>query len=71
MAGSRVEVFLKEIVHFHYMTYIATPLHKNPCPRVIKFLIFVDPTCILSLSVTRLGVEKKIFEEIMHFHYKS
>ena len=21
------------MMHFHYMTYIATPKHKNPCPR--------------------------------------
>ena len=23
--------FFKEIMHFHYMTYMDTPLHKNPC----------------------------------------
>ena len=22
----------KEITHFNYMSYMATPLHKNPCP---------------------------------------
>ena len=23
---------LKEIMHFHYMTFIAKPWHKTPCP---------------------------------------
>ena len=30
---SREKEFFQEIKHFQYMTYIATPLHKNPCPR--------------------------------------
>ena len=29
------------------MSYMATPLHKNPAPGVIKFKIFVDPTFII------------------------
>ena len=29
--GVEKKIF-KEIMHFHYMTYMATPLHKNPCP---------------------------------------
>ena len=26
-------VFLIEIMHFHYITFMTTPLHKNPCPE--------------------------------------
>ena len=28
MPGSREE----DLMHFHYITYMATPHHKNPCP---------------------------------------
>ena len=28
--GVEKKIF-KEIMHFHNMTYMATPLHKNPC----------------------------------------
>ena len=30
MPRTREGIFLKKIIHFHYMTYMATPLHKNP-----------------------------------------
>ena len=33
----------KEIIHFHYMTYMAMPLHKNPCPRSNKIYNFDRP----------------------------
>ena len=29
--GEEKTIF-KEIMHFHYMTYMVTPQHKNPCP---------------------------------------
>ena len=32
---------------FHYMTYMATPLHKNPCPGVMKFTVLVDPSLVI------------------------
>ena len=54
------------------MTYMAIPWHKNPWPRVIKLTIQVDlghHYLKLSLSELCLEVEKKIFKEIMHFHY--
>ena len=61
---------LKEIMHFHYMTYISTSKHKNPCPGVMKFTIYVDPSLvIISIYLNCLGIENKIFKEIMHFHY--
>ena len=37
----------KEIMHFHYMTYMATPQHKNPCPGVMKVTISVDPSLVM------------------------
>ena len=33
----------KEIMHFHYMTFMATPLHKNSLPGVMKITVLVDP----------------------------
>ena len=64
---------LKEIMHFHYMTYMGTPKHKNPCPGGHEIYNFVRPFLvhhyyILSLFDLCLGVEKKIFKEIMYFH---
>ena len=52
---------------------MATPLHKNPCPRGHEIFNFVIPfhghqNYILILSVLCLGVDT-IFEKIMHFHY--
>ena len=37
---------LKEIIYFHYMTYMATLLFKNPAPGVMKLTILVDPSLI-------------------------
>ena len=56
------------------MTYMATPLHKNPCPRGHEIYNFGRPFLghhyyILGLSDLCLGVETKIFKEIMYFHY--
>ena len=58
------------------MTYMATPLHKNPCQGGQEIYNFGGPfrghhNCILSLSNLCLGVEKNIFKEIMHFHYMT
>ena len=71
--GIKKKIF-KEIMQFHYMTYMATPQHKNPCPRshqIYNFgkLFLGHHYYILSLSDLCLGVEKTIFEEIMYFHY--
>ena len=27
------KMIFKEMVYFHYETYMAKPKHKNPCPR--------------------------------------
>ena len=52
------------------MTYISTSKHKNPCPGVMKFTIYVDPSLfIITIYLNCLGIENKIFKEIMHFHY--
>ena len=56
------------------MTYMATPEHKNPCPRGHEIYNFGRPflghhNYILNLFDLCLGVEKKIFKEIMYYHY--
>ena len=73
---SEEKKFLKEIMHFHYMTYMPWPLHKNPCPgghEIYNFgrLKLGHHNKILSLSGLCLREEKKIFKEIMHFHYTT
>ena len=55
---------------------MATPQHKTPCPGVHEIYNFGRPFLghhyyILSLSDQCLGVEKKVFKEIMHFHYMT
>ena len=37
----------KEIMDFHYMTYMTTPMHKNPCPRSHEIQILVDPSLVI------------------------
>ena len=65
----------KEIMHFHYITYMAKPQDKNPCPGGHGAYNFGRPpflghhNYILSLSVLCFWVDKKIFKEILHFHY--
>ena len=53
---------------------MATPLHKTPCPGSHEIDNFGRPflghhNYLLGLSDLGLGVEKKMFKEIMHFHY--
>ena len=55
------------------MTYMATPQRKNLCLGGHEIFNFGRSTLgyhnyILSLSNLCLGVEKKIFKEIMHFY---
>ena len=38
---------LNEIMHFHYMTYMATPQHKNPCPGGHEIIYLVDPSLVI------------------------
>ena len=66
----------KDIMHFHYMTYMTTPQHKNPSPGGHEIYNFGRPFLghhhyILSLSDLCLRVKKKIFKGIMHFHYTT
>ena len=63
--GVEKKIFIG-IMHFHYMTYIATHYHKNPCPRGHENYNFGKPLLghhyfILSLFDLCLGVQKKIF----------
>ena len=63
-------------MHFHYMTYMATPQHKNPCPGGHEIYNFGRPFLghhyyVRSLSDLCLGVKKRIFKGIMHFHYMT
>ena len=60
------KTFLKKIMHFHNMSYMTTPLHKNRCPRGHEIYNFGKPFLayhyyILGLSDLCLVVEKKIF----------
>ena len=55
-------------MHVYYITYMATPQHKNPCPRSNEIYNFGRPFIghhynILGLSDLCLGVKKKIFKE--------
>ena len=64
----------EEILHFHYMTYMTMAQYKNSCPKGHKIYNFGRPFLghhyyILSLSDLCMGADKKIFKEIMHFHY--
>ena len=60
---------LKEIMHFHLMTYMTTPQYKTACPWVNETYNFGRPFLshhyshysILSLSDLCLVVKKKIF----------
>ena len=46
MSQSRVEDF-KANNAFSLYDFIATPYHKNPCPKVMKFTILVDPSLVI------------------------
>ena len=55
---------------------MTTPQRKNPCPmghELYNFgrLFLGIHNYILSLYVLCLGVGKKIFKDIMHFHYMT
>ena len=59
-------------MHFHSMTYMVRPLHKNPSPGGHENYhfgrLFLGHNCfILSLSDLCLGIEKKILKEINFF----
>ena len=34
-------------MHFHFMTYMPKPQHKNPCPGVMKLPILVDRSLVI------------------------
>ena len=62
--GVEKKIF-KEILQFQYITCMAMPLHKKPCPRGHEIKNFGSPFLghhyyILGLSDQCLGVEKKI-----------
>ena len=51
-----VEEDLKEIMHFLYMTYIATPCTRAPALEGMKFTILVDPSLIIITHTIHLPV---------------
>ena len=66
----------KGIIQFHCMTYMATSSQKNPCPRRHEIYNFGRPFLghhdhIPNLIDLCLELKKKIFKEIMHFHYMN
>ena len=53
-------------MHFYYMTYMATPYHKNPCPGGQGINNFGRPfldhyNYLISLSAPCPGLDKRIF----------
>ena len=53
---------------------MATPYHRNPCPRGHEIDNFgrgflAHHYLMFSLTAGFTGVKKKIFKEIMHFHH--
>ena len=52
------------------MTYMATHLHKNPCPGGHEIKNFIRPILCHHYFIFMLGVEK-VFKEILHFHYTT
>lgn len=65
----RVEKILKEITHFHFMTYLAVIQHKNPCLRGHETNNLCRPFLNRQYDVRRLsdldvcsGVERKILK---------
>ena len=66
---------LKEILNFHYTTYMNTSQQKNPFPGGREIDNFGRPfpghlSYILGLSILCLGV-KRILKEIMHLNYRT
>ena len=71
--GVEKKIF-KEIMHFQYMTCIATFQHSKPCPgghEIYNFgtLFLGHHNYKLRLSVLCLRVEWRILKDIMHVHY--
>ena len=44
--GVEKQIFTK-LMHFHHMTYMATPKHKNPCAGGHEITILVDPSLVI------------------------
>ena len=69
--GVEQKIF-KEIMHFHDMTNMATPQHKNPCPGALKCTILVDSSFVIittySVCLIYAQQERRNFKDIMHFH---
>ena len=67
MPGSREADFFVEIMHFHYVTYMAPSQHKNPCPGVMNGRPFLGHHCTMPQSR-----EKDLSRNtsILHFYHK-
>ena len=53
--GVEKKIF-KELMHFHCMTYMSTPQHKNPCPGGHIINTFGRPyLVIITIHIVRLN----------------
>ena len=67
--GVEKKILKKEIMHFHYISYMAMPSTRTHESGVMKFTILVDPSLdIIGLSEPCPSLEKKIFEEIYQLY---
>ena len=57
------------------MTYMTMPLHNNPCPGGHEIYNLVDPSLVIITTYLVCLIyaweQRKIFKEIMHFHYMT
>ena len=65
--GAEKKMF-REIILFHYMTYLATPQHRSPCPGVMKSTFLGDPSLAIITIYHAPEVGKKLFKEIHKFY---
>ena len=42
-----VKKIFKEIMHFHYLTYMAMTYQKNPCAGVMNLTLLVDHSLVI------------------------
>ena len=72
-------IIQREIIHCLFQNYAFSlynhiwphPITATPAPGVMKDTILAHQYYIFSLSASCTGVKKKIFKEIMHFHYMT
>ena len=56
-------------MHIHYDLHGHALAQEPPAPGIMKFTVSVDSfLVIITIYLQCLGVEKKIFEEMVHLH---